>query len=125
MATKSATRLLAEHGFSLERQGTHGEMWTDGVSRIMVSRNAEDGHPGLRKDLRNAMKKRRPAEPVPQEEPVKDPFREQVHEPVQKDKPQSTKGPRQLPLLVMTILTDPDLTSDQKVKMIMAYAELS
>lgn len=117
MATPSARKYLTENGFRCTKQANHGEIWEDGYSRIMVSRNAEAEHPGLKKDIRNALAKRNP-KPIAEKPEMKP-------EPVpQQPQPQSNKGPRQLPLLIMTILTDPDLSSDQKVKMIMAYAEL-
>jgi hypothetical protein len=38
--------------------------------------------------------------------------------------PAPVKGPRSLPDLIMAILTDPDLSDTQKVKMITAYTEI-
>jgi hypothetical protein len=49
-----------------------------------------------------------------------DPFKA----PTQQPQPTQATGRQKMPLIVMTILTDPELTDTQKVKMLMAYIDL-
>lgn len=122
MDTKEAYFLLKENGFHYVRDARHGEIWTNGVSSIMMAHNGGDQQ--RRKkficDIKRAVRAKEQEQIMQQPKVninIPQPSTPEV-------KQQTINGPLQLPDIIIAILVDGSLTDAQKIKMIFAYTEL-
>lgn len=141
MRKSEAEKLLQECEFKFVRKGASGDIWTDLFgSRIAIGADLEGRrHHNFLADLKRAVKNR-PVPLDPQAErdtkiiirkaeaaaPPLELIQQEEEEMPQEPVPSiATSKKAKIPMIIMAILTDPDLTDTQKVKMLMSYAELN